>query len=259
MINRFVSALRLGNWSAKTIRAVFLCIAVILSLSICYDFGTEIFTPKKTFAGLSFVPLPRGKILIAGISNVGETLFEEIRVGDVILGVEGMELSSSNGPVVSDSLGRIEVGEMIELQLYRDRSVITRRVLNRYYTLDEKITMYLTTIFGDAKQTVEFIVGLLFIIIGYIVVLANPSGRIQRRFAVASIAVFLFFCRSVLPIDVVIGYFVPGALTSQAPWFVGYSVLLGTVNFIAGSLMLYYFAFPVHTPPSSKWWFPIAL
>ena len=175
------------------------------------------------------------RLLITDVVPGGVTERAGIKNGDILLELGGMPFQSS--AEAQQRINKIRPGESILYLVQRgetkfETKVEILRVIN---------TPYLT----------QFLLGFGFLLVGYVVVVSRPQGKIQRRFGRYSLVMMLFFGLSILNLN-------PQVDPVWKRFVLGSGFLIA--HFLAPSVFLrFFFHFPVHLPNLDRRWVGVCL
>lgn len=158
-----------------------------------------------------------------------------LREGDILLGIDG-----KNFKTPQQAMGIInpkKAGEFATYTIVRDTVQFETKV------------QILKLV--NVTYVAYCILGLSFLLVGYIVVLTRPQGKVQRHFAYYTLATMLLFGLSNLSIN-------PAA---DPAWkFYGLAISFFVARSLSVPLFIMFFLeFPVRSPILNRWWFKIGM
>ncbi|HLF20232.1 MAG TPA: GAF domain-containing protein, partial [Bacteroidota bacterium] len=173
--------------SAKWIRAIYTCLMLaVLSVGLV-NFVDLMFVKTIGNDQCAWRPLDeRGsRLLITDVVPGGVTERAGIKDGDILLEVNGATFFSS-----AEAQQRINA--------VKPGGYATYLVRRGETTFETKVEILRSV---NTPFLAQFLLGLGFLLVGYVVVLSRPQGRIQRRFGGYSLIMMLFFSLSSLNLD----------------------------------------------------------
>ena len=175
MINPF------SNLSARSIRILYTLIAIVV-LGVCLiNFSVLMFERLTGNDQCRWVAKGESRLLITDIVSGGVTQQAGIKDGDILIRVDGKNFTKD---LDAQAMINAKVGSYVTYTLERNGAQFDARVL------------ILNLI--NLPFLAQFLFGLGFLLVGYVVVMAKPQGNIQRMFARFSILAMLFFGLSIL-------------------------------------------------------------
>ncbi len=174
------------------------------------------------------IPGTNGLYLITDVVKGGVTNVAGVRDGDTLYAINGKDVRKFNAQRVIDQVGN---GEYAKYTIHRASGVFETNVqILKTFNL-----VYLA----------NFLLGLGFLLVGYIVVMTKPQGLVQRMFAHYSIAAMMFFSLMTIALP-------PGSSPVRIVLLLG-SFAVGHI--IAPPLFVrFFFLFPVQRPSLQKRW-----
>jgi Serine phosphatase RsbU, regulator of sigma subunit len=173
-----------SHLSARSIRVLY-TLAAIVVLGICLiNFSVQMFERLTGNDQCRWVPKGESRLLITDIVHGGVTEQAGIKNGDILVKIDGQRFSQDFN---AQSMINAKVGSYATYTLERNGTQFDTRVL------------ILKLI--NLGYLAQFLLGLGFLLVGYVVVMAKPQGSIQRMFARFSILSMLFFGLSALNQD----------------------------------------------------------
>lgn len=194
-----------------------------------------VFPDGEAVLGLSLRDRIFETLLITDIVPGGVTDRAGVRDGDILLRIDGVSINNPLGP--SPLLNRHNAGSTAEFLVDRDGTLHTYQV--------EVLKTFNYAYFA------QFLLGLGFLLVGYVVLVARPQGSIQRKFARYGIFAMFFFGLSTI-------------VTSEVYdplWkvrFISSAALLARI--VAPPIFISFFLhFPVRRPVTERRWLLPAL
>lgn len=223
--------------SPRFTRLVFTLAALVVLAITTMNFLDVMFYKATSNDQCGWLPRPDGSpgAIITDVAPGGVTDRAGIKDGDILLKINGQEFRTP-----SQAMGIINPmapGEYATYFVERDGVTFETKV--------EILKVINVTYLGYC------LIGLGFLLVGYIVVMTRPQGKVQRLFAWYSIAAMLVFGFSTLNLS-------PGV---DPEW----KVLTFVVAFFLGRLVsqplfvLFFTSFPVRRPLADRWWFRIVM
>ena len=170
-----------SNLSARSIRVLYTLVAIVV-LSVCLiNFSVLMFDRLTGNDQCRWVAKGESRLLITDIVNGGVTQQAGIKDGDILIKIDGQNFAKD---LDAQAMINAKVGSYVTYTLERNGVQFDARVL------------ILNLI--NLPFLAQFLFGLGFLLVGYVVVMAKPQGSIQRMFARFSILAMLFFGLSVL-------------------------------------------------------------
>ncbi|GJQ21795.1 MAG: hypothetical protein HBSIN02_21500 [Bacteroidia bacterium] len=223
--------------SPRLTRVVFLVLALVTLGVTALNFMDVMFFKAVSNDQCGWLPRPDGLpgAIITDVVEGGVTDRAGIKNGDILLKINGQEFQTP-GQAMS-IINPMAAGEYATYLVERDGVTFETRV--------EILKMINVTYLAYC------LIGLGFLLVGTVVVLTRPEGKIQRLFAWYSIGALLVFGFSSLNL-------VPGVdpqwkvMTFIAAFFAG--------RLVAQPLFVYFFlVFPVRSRLADRWWFKLLL
>lgn len=223
--------------SARSIRGVYTFLMLAVLAVVMVNFADVMFLKTIGNDQCAWRPLDGSgsRLLITDVVPGGVTDKAGIKDGDVLLDVNGTPFKTSQE--AQQRINAVTPGNFATYLVQRaDKTFETKVEILRVVNMP-----YLS----------QFLLGLGFLVVGYVVVMSRPQGKIQRRFARYSIIMMLFFGLSTINVDPLVdsrwkllvlagGFFVAH--------FFGPSVFTRT-----------FFHFPVHLAELDKRWVGVVL
>jgi sigma-B regulation protein RsbU (phosphoserine phosphatase) len=170
-----------SNLSARTIRILYTLIAIVV-LGVCLiNFSFLMFEKLIGNDQCRWVAKGESRLLITDIVNGGVSQQAGIKDGDILIKIDGEKFTKD---LNARAMINAKVGSYVTYTLERNGVQFDTRVL------------ILNLI--NLPFLAQFLFGLGFLFVGYVVVMAKPQGSIQRMFARFSILAMLFFGLSIL-------------------------------------------------------------
>ncbi|MGD0035676.1 MAG: SpoIIE family protein phosphatase [Bacteroidota bacterium] len=165
-----------SNLSARSIRALYTLIAIVV-LGVCLlNFSVQMFERVTGNDQCRWVDQDTSKLLIKDIVGGGVTEQAGIKDGDILVKINGNNFKTSEDAqrIINKLAGSHAIYSIERNGVQFDTHILILKYINLAY-------------FG------QFLLGLGFLLVGYIVVIVKPMGKIQRMFARYSIYSMLFF------------------------------------------------------------------
>ena len=167
--------------SARSIRAIYTLMAIVV-LGVCLiNFSVQMFERQTGNDQCRWITKSESRLLITDIVRGGVTDQAGIKNSDVLVKIDGQGFSKDFN---AQAMINAKVGSYVTYTIERNGVQFETRVL-----ILKLINL------GFLAQ---FLFGLGFLLVGYVVVMTKPQGSIQRMFARYSILSMLFFGLSVL-------------------------------------------------------------
>jgi phosphoserine phosphatase RsbU/P len=165
-----------SHFSARSIRIFYTLITVVV-LGICLiNFSIQMFERHTGNDHCRWVPKGESRLLITNVKSGGVTEQAGIQNGDILIKIDGQSFSQD---LNAQTMINAKVGSFVTYTIERNGVQFDTHVL-----ILELINL------GFLSQ---FLFGLGFLLVGYVVVMVKPLGSIQRMFARFSILSMLFF------------------------------------------------------------------
>lgn len=227
----------LTNLSPRTIRIFFtVCVLVVLIVSTINIFDVLVYKATSNDQ-CGWLARPGGEpgAIITQVVPGGVTDKAGVRDGDLLLKIEGKEFQTPQQAM--SIINPKKAGESVTYTLERDGVQFETKV--------EIIKLLNVTYIAYC------ILGISFLVVGYVVVLTRPQGKIQRHFAYYTLVTMLLFSLSNLNIS-------PSV---DPPWkFYSLAVFFIVARVFSIPLFLMFFLeFPVRRPLLNRVWFKVAL
>ncbi|RPI00443.1 MAG: hypothetical protein EHM64_17120, partial [Ignavibacteriae bacterium] len=162
--------------SQRSVRILYTLITLVV-LSLClFNFSVQMFERVTGNDQCRWVDKDSTKLLIKDIVRNGVSEHAGIKDGDVLLKINGRHFKNAND---AQSMINKLAGSYTEYTIERNGAQFNVRIL---------ILKYINL--GYLSQ---FLFGLGFLLVGYVVVIVKPQGKIQRMFARYCICSMLFF------------------------------------------------------------------
>jgi sigma-B regulation protein RsbU (phosphoserine phosphatase) len=170
-----------SHLSARSIRVLYTLIAIVV-LGVCLiNFSLQMFERLTGNDQCRWVSKGESRLMITDLVSGGVTEQAGIKDGDILVRIDGQRFAHD---LDAQAMINAKVGSYVTYTLERNGAQFNTRVL-----ILKLINL------GFLAQ---FLFGLGFLLVGYVVVMAKPQGSIQRMFARFSILSMLFFGLSVL-------------------------------------------------------------
>lgn len=227
----------LTKLSPRTIRIFFtICVLIVLLVSTINIFDVLVFKAISNDQ-CGWLARPGGEpgAIITQIVPGGVTDKAGVKEGDILLKIDSKEFQTPQQAM--NIINPKKAGEFATYLLERD-SV-------QFETQVEILKLLNVTYMAYC------ILGISFLVVGYVVVLTRPQGRVQRHFAYYTLVTMLLFSLSNLNIS-------PSV---DPPWkFYGLAASFTIGRFFAVPLFLMFFLeFPVRRPVLNRVWFKVTL
>lgn len=223
--------------SPRLTRAVFLVLAFVTLGVTTLNFMDVMFFKAVSNDQCGWLPRPDGLpgAIITDVVAGGVTDRAGIKDGDILLRINGQEFRTPGQAM--NIINPMAAGEYATYLVERDGVTFETKV--------EILKMVNVTYLAYC------LIGLGFLLVGTVVVLTRPQGKIQRLFAWYSIGALLVFGFSSLNLA-------PGV---DPQWkMIVFVAAFFTGRLFAQPLFVYFFlAFPVRSRLADRWWFRILL
>jgi len=223
--------------SPRTIRIFFTLCALIVLLASTINILDVLVFKATSNDQCGWLGRPGGEpgAIITQIVPGGVTDQAGVKEGDILLKIDGKEFQTPQQAM--SIINPKKAGEFALYTLERDGIQFEARV---------EILKLL-----NVTYMAYCILGISFLVVGYVVVLTRPQGRVQRHFAYYTLVTMLLFSLSNLNIS-------PSV---DPPWkFYGLVVSFTLARFFAVPLFLMFFLeFPVRLPLLGRVWFKVTL
>lgn len=167
--------------SPQSIRVIYTILTLVV-LSVCLiNFSVQMFERMTGNDQCRWVPKGESRLLITDMVKDGVTERAGIRDGDILVEIDGIRFTKD---LDAQAMINAKAGSYVTYTIERNGAPFDTHVL---------ILKYI-----DVGFLAQFLLGLGFLIVGYVVVMAKPQGNIQSMFARYSILSMLFFGLSVL-------------------------------------------------------------
>ncbi|HEY5614754.1 MAG TPA: SpoIIE family protein phosphatase [Bacteroidota bacterium] len=223
--------------SARSIRIIVSVCAVIV-LGICMVNFMDVMVYKAVSNDqCGWLPRAQGEpgLLITQVVPGGVTDNAGIRDGDILLKINGIEVKAGvNGMSIINPMAP---GEFAAYTIERDG-----------VQFETKVEILKAV---NVQYLAFFILGLSFLLVGYVVVMTKPQGVVQRRFGWYGIVAMFAFGLMTLNIDPAV----------DSPWKFGLLAggFLISRLFVVPVFILFFLNFPVRYPVARKKWLKILL
>ena len=213
-----------------SIRAVYtIATLIVLILTLIHAFDVMVFKATSNDQ-CGWLMRKDGKpgLIITDVVPGGVADRAGIRNGDILLKINGKSFTDST-PAMG-IINAVKRNEYAEYLIERDGSTFTTRV--------QVLKVF------DIRYLSVFLLGLGFLLVGYIVVMTRPQGMIQRTFARYSVFSMLFFGLSQLN------------LTGEPAWKsypLGVAFIIGWI-FALPNFITFFLHFPVRKKILGQWW-----
>lgn len=223
--------------SPRLTRVVFTLVALIVLGVSTLNFLDIMFYKAISNDQCGWLPRPDGLpgAIITDVAPEGVTDRAGIKDGDVLLRINGQEF-------------RTPAQAMAIINPMAPGEYATYLVDRNGVTFETKVEILKVI---NVTYLAYCLIGLGFLIVGYVVVMTRPQGKLQRLFAWYSIAAMLAFGFSTLNIN----------QTADPQW----KILTFIAAFFLGRLIaqplfvIFFVSFPVRRPIADRWWFRIAM
>lgn len=162
--------------SARSIRAIYTLMAFVV-LGLCLiNFSVQMFERQTGNDQCRWIPKGESRFLVTDIVRGGVTDQAGVKDGDFLLKIDGRSFTKDFN---AQAMINAKVGSYVTYTLERNGALFETKVL------------ILKLI--NLAYLAQFLLGLGFLFVGYVVVMTKPQGSIQRMFARYSILSMLFF------------------------------------------------------------------
>ncbi|MBI4429236.1 MAG: PDZ domain-containing protein [Ignavibacteriales bacterium] len=225
------------SMSARSIRGVYTLLMLVVLAVVMVNFVDVMFLKTIGNDQCAWRPIDGSgsRLLVTDVVPGGVSDKAGVKNGDILLAVNGTPFKTSQE--AQQRINAVTPGNYATYVIQRgDQTFETKVEILRVVNMP-----YLS----------QFLLGFGFLMVGYVVVMSRPQGKIQRRFARYSLIMMLFFGLSTINVDPAV----------DSPWKL--LVLAGgffAAHFFAPSVFTrMFFHFPVHIAGLDKRWVGAAL
>jgi sigma-B regulation protein RsbU (phosphoserine phosphatase) len=170
--------------SQRSIRVIYTLLTLIVLCLCLLNFSVQMFERVTGNDQCRWIDTDTSKLLIRDIVSGGVAEQAGIKDGDFLVKINGKNFKKSNDAqlIINKLAGSYAIYSIERNGVQFDMRVLILKYINLEY-------------FG------QFLLGLGFLLVGYVVVIVKPMGKIQRMFARYSIYSMLFFGFSAFNID----------------------------------------------------------